>query len=210
MLKYVLYAVLVLIIAGVAAGGMHLWRVAKRNKAEMSRYAEAPRTPLPDLGKVLVVYYSLSGNTRDIAARIQKQTNADVYAIELKEPLSPGMMLYYKVWKQLKDNQLPQLAGTMPDFSRYDLIVFGTPVWMYTMATPVQSFLQKADFAGRPVAVFTTQGSNPGTTFADFKKAARNADVVSTIEFNNLPEKYDAAVDNKVAEWLRSLPPRRR
>lgn len=68
----------------------------------------------------------------------------------------------------------------------------------------------KADFSGRPVAVFTTQGSNPGTTFADFKKAARNADIVSTIEFNNLPEKYDAAVDNKVAEWLRSLPPRRR
>lgn len=80
------------------------------------------------------------------------------------------MMLYYRVWKQLKDNQLPQLAGTMPDFSRYDLIVFGTPVWMYTMATPVQSFLQKADFSGRPVAVFTTQGSNPGTTFADFKR----------------------------------------
>ena len=71
MLKYVLYAVLLLIVAGVVAGGVHLWRVAKRNKAEMSRYAESPREPLPDLGKVLVVYYSLSGNTRDIAARIQ-------------------------------------------------------------------------------------------------------------------------------------------
>ena len=62
MLKYVLYAVLLLIVAGVVAGGVHLWRVAKRNKAEMSRYAESPREPLPDLGKVLVVYYSLSGN----------------------------------------------------------------------------------------------------------------------------------------------------
>lgn len=76
MLKYVLYAVLLLIVAGVVAGGVHLWRVAKRNKAEMSRYAESPREPLPDLGKVLVVYYSLSGNTRDIAARIQKQPAA--------------------------------------------------------------------------------------------------------------------------------------
>lgn len=54
MLKYVLYAVLLLIVAGVVAGGVHLWRVAKRNKAEMSRYAESPREPLPDLGKVLV------------------------------------------------------------------------------------------------------------------------------------------------------------
>ncbi len=51
MLKYVLYAVLLLIVAGVVAGGVHLWRVAKRNKAEMSRYAESPREPLPDLGK---------------------------------------------------------------------------------------------------------------------------------------------------------------
>ena len=55
MLKYVIYAVLLLIVAGVVAGGVHLWRVAKRNKAEMSRYAESPREPLPDLGKVRVV-----------------------------------------------------------------------------------------------------------------------------------------------------------
>ena len=94
MLKYVLYAVLLLIVAGVVAGGVHLWRVAKRNKAEMSRYAESPREPLPDLGKVLVVYYSLSGNTRDIAARIQKQAAADVHEIKLQTPLSPRLGLY--------------------------------------------------------------------------------------------------------------------
>ena len=210
MLKYVLYAVLLLIVTGVVAGGVHLWRVAKRNKAEMSRYAESPREPLPDLGKVLVVYYSLSGNTRDIAARIQKQAAADVHEIKLQTPLSPGLGLYYTVWKQLRGKTLPPVAEPLPDFSGYDLVIVGAPVWMYTVATPMQSFLQQADFSGRPVAVFTTQGSNPGTFFADFKNAARNADIVSTIEFNKLPEKYDAAVDNKVAVWLRSLPPRRR
>lgn len=176
----------------------------------MSRYAESPREPLPDLGKVLVVYYSLSGNTRDIAARIQKQAAADVHEIKLQTPLSPGLGLYYTVWKQLRGKTLPPVAEPLPDFSGYDLVIVGAPVWMYTVATPMQSFLQQADFSGRPVAVFTTQGSNPGTFFADFKNAARNADIVSTIEFNNLPEKYDAAVDNKVAVWLRSLPPRRR
>ena len=81
---------------------------------------------------------------------------------------------------------------------------------MYTVATPMQSFLQQADFSGRPVAVFTTQGSNPGTFFADFKNAARIAAAVATLDLNNPLANYNAAVDNKVAVWLRSLPPRRR
>lgn len=111
-----------------------------------------------------------------------------MHEIKLQTPLSPGLGLYYTVWKQLRGKTLPPVAEPLPDFSGYDLVIVGAPVWMYTVATPMQSFLQQADFSGRPVAVFTTQGSNPGTFFADFKNAARNADIVSTIEFNNLPE----------------------
>ncbi len=205
MLKYVLYVLMAAVVIGVAAGGIHLWKVAARNQKEMAQYAKAPQTPARPLGKVLVVYYSLSGNTRDIAARIQKQTGAALYEIKPEQALKPGIRLYYDVWKQVREKQYPQPGGTLPDFSEYDLIIVGSPVWMYTVATPVMGFLQQADFAGRPVAVFTTQGSNPGTFFADFKNNARNAKIVSEIEFNNLPPKYDTALDNKIAAWLRRL-----
>ncbi len=205
MLKYTLYIVVILIAAGLSIGAFHLWRVADKNKKEMAQYAAPPAEPLKSHGKVLVVYYSLSGNTKDIAQRIQKQSTADLYEIRLKQPFSPGASLYFNIKKQLRDGNYPELAGTLPDFSKYDLIIVGSPVWWYTLATPVLSFLQTADFAGKPVAVFTTQGSNPGTSFADFKKAAQNADVISTMEFNNLSGKYETAVDNKIAHWLRLL-----
>ncbi len=205
MLKFVLYVLLATIVIGIVAGGIHLWKVASRNQKEMAQYAKASSTPIRPLGKVLIVYYSLSGNTRDIAERIQKQTQAELYEIKLQQPLKPGIKLYYDTWKQVKDRQYPELAGNLPDFSQYDLIIVGSPVWMYTVATPVMAFLHKADFAGNPVAVFTTQGSNPGTFFTDFKNNARNAKIISQIEFNNLPTKYNIALDNKIAAWLRRL-----
>ena len=86
------------------------------------------------------------------------------------------------------------------------LIFFGAPVWWYTIATPAQSFLKQADFKNKEVAPFSTQGSNCGTFSSDFGKLAQNARILPFAAFNNLPEKYNAAVDNKIATWLNSLP----
>ena len=93
----------------------------------------------------------------------------------------------------------------MPDFSKYDTVFVGGPVWWYTMSTPMYSFLQQANFAGKKVVPFSTQGSNYGTYFEDFAKMAKNAKLQKEASFNNMPEKYNSAVDNKIAEWLNSL-----
>lgn len=201
-MKMILYILLAAIVIGLISGGMHLWKVAKKNEKEMAPYAEMKLQPLDTTKKILVVYYSLSGNTKDIAERIKAETKADLYAITLKDPLPTGLMAYYKIWKQKQENKLPELSGKMPDFSHYDLIILGSPVWMYTVSTPMQSFLKQANFEQKPVAVYSTQGSNPGTFFADIKKEAKNADIISEIEFNNLPKKYDQALNNKVIQWL--------
>ncbi len=205
MWKYVLYGLLVIVIVGLFAVGLHLLRVRQKNKREMAPYAGAPVAVTNDFGRVLVVYYSLSGNTRVIAQKIQARTKADIYEIKTVEPLPSGPALYTGVRKQIRSKSYPAVQGGWPELADYDVIFVGAPVWWYTAATPLLAFLEQADFHGKKVAFFSTQGSNPGTFMADVKAAARHAVVLEGRGFNNLPKEYDGAVDNKIAAWLNAL-----
>ena len=204
-MKIIIYTVLAAIVVGLSVGGAHLYKVSKINAKEMAQYegqGEAVRR-LP--GRTLIVYYSLSGHTKDIAERIQKMTGGELYEVKTAEEINRYPWFYLTLKKQLKEKNYPALSGKLPDFSKYNTIFVGAPVWWYTVATPMLSFLQQADFAGKKVVPFSTQGSNYGTYFEDFAAAAKNAKIQKSASFNNMPEKYNQAVDNKIAAWINSL-----
>ena len=79
MLKYILYILLAIVVLSLVAGGIHLYRVSAKNKAEMASFTGPKIGYHNNLGKSLVIYYSLSGHTKDIADRISMLTDADVY-----------------------------------------------------------------------------------------------------------------------------------
>lgn len=183
---------------------VHLYRVSQRNAYEMSKYS-APTELKAKTEKTLVVYYSLSGHTKKIAEQIAKLTNADTYEIKTAEPIKSSAGFYMQAKKWLVEEKYPELAEKLPDFSAYDTIFVGGPVWWYAPAAPLLTFLQKADFAARKVVPFSTQGSNYGSFFVDFNRMARNAKLRKSASFNNLPEKYDQAVENKIIHWINSI-----
>lgn len=205
MMKYIVYAILAAVIIGMAAGALHLYKVSQKNKKEMAQYNQKEVLKQQSLGKVLVVYYSLSGHTKEIAEKVKILTNADIYEIKTAETLKANPAFYMKVKQQLKDGNYPKLAAPLPDMGQYDMIFVGSPVWWYTISTPVLSFLQQADFKGKKVVPFSTQGSNYGTFFEDFQQKAQNAVIQPAADFNNLPTKYDRAVENKIIKWINSL-----
>ena len=205
MLKYVLYSVIALAVLVGAIGGFHIYRVSVRNAEEMAQYSGGDVAVRNNIGKALVVYYSLSGRTRDIAERIQAKTSADIYEIKTAEEIKAGLLFYFTSRSDLKNGIFPELKGNMPDMDGYDVVFVGSPVWWYTAATPIMAFLEKADFKGRKVVPFSTQGSNAGTFYEDFMKMAKNANVTGYISFNNIGKEYDKAVDNKISVWLNKL-----
>ena len=132
-------------------------------------------------------------------------TGGELYEVKTAEKIKQTPWFYLTLRKQLKDKNYPKLSGSLPDFRQYDTIFVGGPVWWYTASTPMRAFLQQADFKGKKVVPFTTQGSNVGTYFEDFAQTAKNAKLLKSASFNNMPEKYDHAVDNKIATWINSL-----
>ncbi len=204
MLKKILIVLLILIVSGGMVAVVHHLRVAYRNKKELARFAQdIPYTA--NLGKVLVIYYSWTGHTQDIAHQIATLTQADTYRIQTQEEFKSSPAFYARIKKELNRQMYPPLAGTLPDVNPYDVVFVGGPVWWYTMATPLYSFLEQMDFKGKKIIPFSTQGSNPGTFINDFATHAPNAQIDTYANFNNVGPKYNRAVHNKIVHWLNNL-----
>jgi len=203
-MKYVLYAVLVIVLVIGIGSLIHLYKVSNKNKTEMAKYSNEVQLTA-SLGKTLVIYYSLSGRTKDIALQIQSLTNADLYEIKPKEEIKQGPSLYLTSKKQISSGNYPEIVNDFPNVEEYDTIFVGSPIWWYTAAPVVLEFLKEFDFKNKNVVPFSTQGSNYGTYFEDFKAKAKNANILKGEAFNNLDSKYNEQVKNKIIEWLNGL-----
>ncbi len=128
--------------------------------------------------KSLVVYYSYGGNTKRIAEKIAKETGADIQRIETVVPYEGS---YNEVVNQGQDEveagYCPEIKPLSVDISAYDTIILGTPVWWYTFAPAMHTFLKSQDWKGKTVYPFATNGGWIGHTFGDFKNICHGADV---------------------------------
>ena len=203
-MKYILGIILAVITLGGIVAALHLYRVSMKNKKEMAQYADKSVELTNNLGKVLVVYYSLTGHTKDIAEKIALQTKADLFEIKTKEPYPTGAKLYTTAKKEIKNKLYPAVEA-LPDITGYDVIFVGAPVWWYTMAPPLFSVLEQIDFQGKKVIPFSTQGSNIGKFFEDFIAIAKNANILQSASFNNMSKQYDKEVEAKIADWINKL-----
>jgi flavodoxin len=203
-MKIALYIILALILIVGISTCVHLYNVSKRNKKEMAKYSTAISLNA-NLGKTLVIYYSLTGNTREIALQIQALTKADIYEIKPKEEIKQSPSLYMTSKKQISSGNYPEIINNFPNIDGYNTIFVGSPVWWYTAAPVVLEFLKEFDFKNKNVVPFSTQGSNYGTFFEDFKAKAKNANILKGEAFNNLDSSYNEQVNNKIIEWLNGL-----
>ena len=168
----------------------------------------ANATTQPKLGglmdkKVLVAYFSWSGNTKSVAEKIHSQVGGDIFRIE---PVPPYPSDYnetaYGIAKEQKDKGIhPPIKNT--DVSSYDVIFVGTPAWWYTMAPPVMTFLSENNFEGKTIVPFVTHGGGGGYTIdKDMANLAKGAKVLSPFVVYG---KGGASVDKDLAEWINKL-----
>jgi len=110
--------------------------------------------------KMLVLYYSQTGNTKLVAEEFAKRLNADIEEITMVQPYDTSFQATIdRCMKEREQNILPAIHPVKADLSSYDVIFLGFPVWFGTYAPPVISFLKDADFSGKKVVPFCTFGS---------------------------------------------------
>lgn len=126
----------------------------------------APTTE-PTAGKTLVVYYSATGNTEEVANYIAAATNADVFELEPAEPYTDddlnwtdenSRVVYEHDNPDARDVEL--VSTTVPNWESYDTVFIGYPIWWGIAAWPVDGFVEANDFTGKTVIPFCTSSSS--------------------------------------------------
>ena len=154
----------------------------------------------------MIIYYSLTGNTKYIAEKIREKTGGDVFEIETVRTYPPEYSaLTEEAKRELQTGDLPPLKKNPPDMSSYDLILVGSPVWWYTVSTPVMSFLRQADFTGKKVSAFCTHEGGIGKFSPDFKEQTKNAVVLEGLDLYKPRRARKGEVDKALDTWLGKL-----
>lgn len=150
---------------------------------------------------ILVAYYSHFGNTKKVAELIHSQLGGDVFEIVPTKAYPNDYNSLVQVGKQEKEQNIYPEINENADLTAYDTIFVGTPVWWYTMAGPLKTFLKENDFAGKTIVPFCTHGGGGASnTYSDIKKLAPVADVLE-----GYTSYEDSANEVEVKKWIDGL-----
>lgn len=117
-------------------------------------------TPKEEAPKMLVLYYSQTGNTKAVAQEIANKLGADIEEITMVDPYDPDFQATIdRCKKDQEQGVLPEIQPVKADIANYDVIFLGYPVWFGTYAPPVTTFLNGADLSGKKIVPFCTFGS---------------------------------------------------
>lgn len=121
---------------------------------------EAPETAIDSNSKVLVAYFSWSGNTEKMAEYISERTGGDLLRIE---PLNPYPEDYSECGDVAKaeqdENARPEIANLPDTISEYDTIFIGYPIWWHTAPMIIGTFLESNDLSDVNIYPFTQSAS---------------------------------------------------
>lgn len=130
-------------------------------------------------GKTLVAYFSVSGNTAAVAEAIAAKTGADLFAITPVEEYTATDTEYNSdtsrtsVERAERDTIVVELVENAPaNWSDYDVVYFGFPIWWGAQSWAVNEFLRQNDFAGKTIVPFCTSGSSPMVASASLEALA--------------------------------------
>jgi flavodoxin len=127
--------------------------------------------------KYLVLYYSQSGVTKQVAEELQQQLGAEIEAIELEEPYNGDYsQTIERSLKERMEGVKPKVRPLKSRLDEYDAIFLGYPVWFGTFALPIAGLLEAETLADRDVVPFCTFGSGGlESSIRDLQTAAPRA-----------------------------------
>ena len=165
---------------------------------------ETPEAPAEDT-RVLVAYFSATGNTEEVAGYIAEATGGDLLELTPVEPYTSADLNWTdpnsRVVREYENPELRDIAlvaTAVDNWADYDVIFLGYPIWWGIAAWPVNGFVEANDFTGKTVIPFCTSSSSglgeSGQLLAElagtgdwlegqrFRSGASQADVTAWVE----------------------------
>jgi flavodoxin len=164
---------------------------------------------------ILVLYYSMSGNTEIMAKAIASRYQADLIEIKAEEYSNDfigSTRASADAWTEERNSTID--PGTI-DLNRYRFIFLGSPIWWYRPAVPLWTFVVKNDFQNQKTVLFNTFNSRFKDKyideFSDLVKAKggnlfdhifiRRGRWYNQLDQNELVEQIQTLIKSKETQW---------
>ena len=166
-----------------------------------------PDTTTSGSGKVLVTYYSASGNTKRVAEDIADAAGADLFEITPTEPYTSDDLNWTndnsRVSREHDDESLRdvELVTTeVENWDDYDTVFIGYPIWWGIAAWPVENLVKENDFTGKTVIPFCTAATSGIGDSGNLLE-----EMTGTGDWKEGERFHGGASESDISSWIDSL-----
>lgn len=157
-----------------------------------------------DSDKVLVLYFSETGNTQKLANLISTEVGGDFRRIEPETPYPTGDELFDYTEEEANSDARPKFKELDINLDDYDTIFVGYPIWWYQMPMIMYTFFDEYDFDGKTIVPFNThEGSGDSGTYDEIQELEPNATVLDGLAIRGGDMESDQT--ETVRSWLEDL-----
>ena len=177
------------------------------NENSISEQTATDNTTQNSDKKTLVVYFSATGNTREIAEYIASATDGDlfeiipeqIYSSEDLDWTNNNSRVSYEHDNPTERNVVLKTPNA-ENFDTYDTVFIGYPIWWGIAAWPVDSYIKANDFTGKTVIPFCTSASSGiGESDTLLREAAGTGMWLDGVRFSS------GTSDSELLHWLTEL-----
>ena len=158
-----------------------------------------------ETGKILVAYFSYTGNTKLLAQYAAELLGADLAEIVPAQPYTADDTNYNspdcRARTEYNDPaSRPAISGTIENMAQYDTVLIAHPIWYGDAPRIMDTFMESYDFSGKTLTTFCTSAQSPlGSSAENLKKFATSATWLESRRFEIGSSK------EQVGEWLSSI-----
>ncbi len=198
--------IILIIILGILVIGGVIFLIYKNNESKT-----VEQTPTTKENKInennnnfkdaAVIYFSVTGNTKEVAGYIKDATNADIFEIIPQEKYTDEDIDYSNDnsranREQNSDNARPEIYNDI-DTTSYDTIFLGYPIWWGTVPKIIYTFLDNNDLSGKTVIPFCTSGgSGIKQSMNDLKEYNSNINWIDGEKLNTNKDEVEDWINN--------------
>ena len=153
--------------------------------------------------KILIAFFSLTGNTRFVAEKIAEKLSADLCEIIDKKHKKGRLIYLTGGYAALREKQTK--IEVSKDVKNYDLIVVGSPIWAGKIAPAIRTFQLKNDFSNKKRTFFETlAGENPEKSFENMKQTTGFDSMIEELVISK-PLENMSDTEKKIVNWCNNI-----
>ena len=117
------------------------------------------------MAKTLIIYFSMTGHTEQVAHQMAESLGADLYRIQAKVAYTKKDLDWTNPdcranLEQKNSTSRPLYQGNLPDIADYDTVILGHPIWWGIPPRILYTVIEDLELTGKKVASFATSGGS--------------------------------------------------